>query len=134
VDDKQLKTLADRLYSARHAAVPVDFAEAEIEGAWRPELNKCHEDATIWAAHNDGWEAVRGWIVFDLSDSFLAMQPEIHFVAHSVVRDTAGKLWDITPSTISVDLRFLPHPGTDHEFTDIIEVHKLAFVDYSIPR
>lgn len=130
MDSDSLDALAKRLYAAHPSAVPLGYAEAAIEGVWKPEPKKCHENASTWAANNQGWSAVRGWSVLDLTNAFLILKPVVHFVAHSAVRDPYGKLWDITPADILQPFPFFPHPGTDEDFQELVEVHKLATVDY----
>jgi len=95
---------------------------------------QCHINADTWAAHNDGWVAVRGWVVFDMTKNPYLRPPRIHFAAHSVVRDLNGKLWDITPILASQAYPFFPHPGTNEEFEDIIARYKLEAVDYFPPE
>jgi len=131
--DTELTTLARRLHDRCRAAAVVDYAEAAIEGAWQPDANQCHANTTTWASNNAGWTAVRGWVVFDFSKYPVALfvpRRLIRFMAHSVVRDPAGKLWDITPATTSQPYPFFQHPGTDEEFEDLITRRAITGVDH----
>jgi hypothetical protein len=131
--EDELKRLAERLFERRHEASIVDRARAAFEGVLRSELKQCHANASTWAENNEGWHAVRGWVVFDFTNIRLFPRPYVHFAPHSVVRDANGKLWDITPNIMSYQYPFFPHPGTDAEFVEIVERHKLDDgVDYFV--
>jgi hypothetical protein len=125
--------LAKRLYPHYREATIVDYARVAIEAAWQPWAKECHANATTWAAHNSGWSAVRGWLVFDFS---YLPSPFIRFLAHSVVQDPDGKLWDITPPALEASRQypFFRHPGTADEFRDFVERHGLIQVDHFIDR
>lgn len=129
----EIETLAKRLGAIRHMAEVLNYAAAGFEGVWNPEPKKCHENASTWADGNEGWKAIRGWLVIDFTDSFLIPKPVVHFIAHSIVRRPDGSLWDITPSEATQQYPFVAHPGTDEEFREIVEVHRLAAVDYFPP-
>jgi hypothetical protein len=130
----ELNELAKRLYDHCHTAAFVDCADAAVVGAWEPVVNQCHANATTWASNNDGWVAVRGWLVFDFTNLFPVMPRGVRFNAHSVVQDPHGKLWDITPPAGPVSRRypFFRHPGTDEEFEDLLGRHRLVHVDYML--
>jgi hypothetical protein len=125
--------LAKRLYPHYREATIVDYARVAIEAAWQPWAKECHANATTWAAHNSGWSAVRGWLVFDFS---YLPSPFIRFPAHSVVQDPDGKLWDITPPALEASRQypFFRHPGTADEFRDFVERHGLIQVDHFIDQ
>jgi hypothetical protein len=131
----ELKQLAKRLYDHCHTAALVERADVAIEGAWKPIANRCHESATTWAANNDGWVAVRGWLVFDYTALALLvpnLPRVVRFNAHSMVQDPDGKLWDITPpgGPVSQDYPFFRHPGTDEEFENLLARYQLVHVDH----
>lgn len=91
----ELQAYSQRLFERRETAVVVRPAEASI-GDWTPQPNQCHENARTWADNHPGVIAVQGWLVFNLGQ--LGTMHCTRFVAHSVIRDEAGHMWDITPN------------------------------------
>ncbi len=61
-------------------------------GDWRPQVAQCHENVDAWVKGNLGAVAVRGWVTYA---SFGELG--IGLTAHSVVQDSDGRLFDITP-------------------------------------
>lgn len=75
---------------------------ARVElGGWKPTAKECHGNVSTWCQNTDGYSPVRGWLYFDFDDQL----SYVRFVAHSVVRDAQGILWDITPQNATQ-----PHP------------------------
>lgn len=89
------------LYARRHEAqyLPKVIMEG---GNWQPQPKYCHENVDIICDHMHGYEAVRGWLLFDYE--YLA---HVDFIQHSVVRFPDGQVVDITPSTAGSDYPFI---------------------------
>ena len=87
-------------------AVRVPFREVSLNN-WRPGHNDCHNNVDTCVAANPSCKAVRGWMI----------ESTCSLTAHSVVRDTDGQLFDITPFTDDrLRLGFIEHEGDDAAF------------------
>jgi hypothetical protein len=111
----ELREYAAQLYARRGEGRIVEPARVEI-GDWEPVPNECHHNATTIAANSDEYQAVRGWLYFNFADAL----PFVRFTAHSVVRNRAGQLWDITPYRIPRRYPFIVANLTDEAFQDMI--------------
>jgi hypothetical protein len=89
---EELIEYARDLYLRRGEAVLVPPGEASI-GDWVPQANECHSNVSTFVLNTSGFAAVRGWLYFDFVNAF----PFVRFLAHSVVRNGEGSLYDITP-------------------------------------
>ena len=87
-------------------------------------MHECHRNVTIWCEHRADHKAVRGWLFFDLTDTLQF----IRFIAHSVVEDKSGAIFDITPaqkcfspirSFAPKRMRILLNPLVEHGITNI---------------
>jgi hypothetical protein len=115
-DDAYLNALCER----RATATPVPPRQVHFRNGETPRCRNCHSNVDTWVAENPKCKPVRGWLV--ISDGLLN--------AHSVVADTDGVLFDITPQPVS-GLRFFRHPGTESEFRALIErYHEVHCVLY----
>ena len=56
------------------------------------------------------------------------------FVAHSVVRDPQGGLFDLTPSRAPVRYPFLMHPYTGEEFVLMLSRRGLIHIEHHVLR
>lgn len=123
--------LLQRLFALRDTGTIAQWADAAAED-WKPDLNECHRNADIVAGRSpDGWTAIRGWFVNDLSlAELIGFRSHIAFIAHSVVADQEGKLFDITPSRASKQYPFIRHPGTNAEFEDLIDHKNVKQLNY----
>ncbi len=99
------------LYARIGEAVPVPFESVSIE-EWQPVISDCHNNAGRWAEHDAGRKVIRGWLTWGLNEFWQST-----FIAHSVIEDRDGRLFDVTPidpHTPRPD--FLRHDGTAAEF------------------
>jgi hypothetical protein len=115
---------AASLYERRHEAVVVPSAKLSI-GDWTPAANDCHANAQTVALSCPEYEAVRGWLYFD----FVNDLPFVRFSAHSVILNSEGQLFEITPSPASQDYPFLVE---DREaiFDELIGNRGLSHIDH----
>jgi hypothetical protein len=111
------------LRERRAEGVIVPPAQVSI-GDWEPLLNQCHENVTTWCANNTEFQIVRGWLYLDFSGQF----PYEIFLAHSVVRDKDGALWDITPMQAFQQYPFIAAIESEEEYAAFVEqgVSRLA--------
>jgi hypothetical protein len=100
-----------RLSQAEH----IPFQRVSTEG-WVLKVGRCHENADAWAKNNPGSVAIRGWVTY--YGNIVA--------AHSVVQDSDGQLFDITPledeathESTRMNMRFIRHVGVDEVFFEI---------------
>jgi len=107
---------AGALYGLRDEATPVPCVDVADE-AWRPGVNRCHENVMEWCDLHPDHEIVRGWLYFSLPGLAYC-----RFVSHSVVRRPDGTLIDITPTGPLVQADpypFLPAGVSEDEYTDL---------------
>lgn len=90
--DRKLAQYAASLFSRRHEAVQVPRAAIEFPG-WQPIQNRCHANTLILESYGSGYTAVHGWLYLD----FDRTRSYVRFVAHSVIKNEADQLLDITP-------------------------------------
>ena len=91
----------------------VPFRRVSPEG-WRPKVAECHQNVDAWVKANPGTAAVRGWVTYA---SFGDLG--VGLTAHSVVQDTDGRLFDITPlldESLRRGMRFVRHVGDEAMF------------------
>ena len=85
---------------------------------WVPIVSHCHLNVDRWVESNPGHSTVRGWVLY-MSCLHESGIMGTMLTAHSVVREPAGTLYDITPlgdESVRASLRFVPHIGTEEEF------------------
>jgi hypothetical protein len=111
--DVDLKAIARSLYLRRGSGIMVPLEARETDG-WKPSPRYCHINSDRYAMENVGHQPLRGWFVFDYSDI-----GRCHFLAHSIVEDSDGKLFDLTPSPAPRP-PFLRHEGLEGEFEAIV--------------
>lgn len=99
---KQLRQYAKSLYERRHEGLYILRKPIHLND-WEPMPNHCHANALILENYGTEFEAIHGWFYLDFEQS----RDYVRFVAHSVVRDIAGNLIDITPA-ISSQAPILP--------------------------
>ncbi|RYG56589.1 MAG: hypothetical protein EON56_03860 [Alphaproteobacteria bacterium] len=118
---QELRDYGRGLYARLKEAVHVQLVDAHMPltdsdaAPWVPAAKECHDNVDIWVAshaeHAGGpqYEAVRGWLYFDLG----GMLDCVQFAAHSVVRVlSTGQLIDITPNPTESIYPFL-HANVD---------------------
>jgi hypothetical protein len=89
-------------------------------------IAECHDNVDVWLKSNPKHVAVRGWVV---NASYGA--DVVGLTAHSVVRDAAGTLFDITPVTderIRPGMVFVPHLGDDASFHRLRSGTGISFI------
>lgn len=104
------------LRERRDEGVIVSPAQVSI-GDWKPLPNLCHENVTTWCANNTDFEIVRGWLYLD----FDGQLPYEVFIAHSVIRDKDGALWDITPMEAFSRYPFIAAIESEDEYAVFVE-------------
>lgn len=78
-----------------------------------PTASNCHSNVDRWVEAHPGTTAVRGWVAFASCGDATGL------TAHSVVRDTDGQLFDITPLGNECDragIRFVSDTGGEQVF------------------
>jgi len=117
---KAHRAYAKLLYEKRSEAIHVPKVAVELPG-WQPIANECHENCAEWYLRQGNCEIIHGWICVDASAMGF-----YRFVAHSVIKDSTGSVFDITPTTISSEMLFLSG-GLDSdqyfEATDVLHEH-----------
>ena len=110
--DSYLRSLAKSLYERRHLAAQVPV-EDRADDQFAPIRGDCHVNVDKWCRLHPGHRPVRGWLVIEMIPF-----RRFHFIAHSVVKDLAGRRFDVTPQQA-----FTKHPFIEDE--DIEEVYLL---------
>lgn len=118
-----LDDFAAELYERRRHAVPVPFQSLDVSD-WKPEPNDCHANVNRLCDLALGYQAVRGWLIYDLTTL-----RRCRFIAHSVVRGPSGNLIDVTPGRLAGEQRFLVHADQD-EFYMVVTGHDLTHVEH----
>jgi hypothetical protein len=80
-----------------------------------------------WVGLQPEHQPVRGWLVIEHFD-----QRYCRFVAHSVVRDEQGRLFDLTPPGIAQRYPFLQHPYIGEEFVLMLARHGMIYIDHHL--
>jgi hypothetical protein len=109
------ESLGQKLYTMRESGVIVPH-EMRVLGDWTPSAKDCHVNAGYWAESNLGTSVVRGWFYFH----FNQMLGYVNFVAHSMIRESDGRLLDLTPRQTFEDYPFIVHPGSIEEFDALV--------------
>jgi hypothetical protein len=97
-------------------ANPVPYRRVLFADGSRPQQNCCHDNVERWVRENLGTSAVSGWV------DYMPAVNGRRLTAHSVVRGTDGKLFDITPladERVRPALRFVPHVGDEQLFSQM---------------
>ena len=95
-------------------------------GDWEPQRNQCHDNVTIWCENKPEFQTVRGWLYMDMAGQL----PYEVFMAHSVVRDSGGQLWDITPMQALESYPFIPAAEPEDAYAAFIEQGATRLVHY----
>jgi hypothetical protein len=127
---KAHRAYAKSLYERRSEAVFVPKIKITLPN-WQPKPNECHDNCTELYLRQGNCEIIHGWVCVDASAIGF-----YRFVAHSVMKDETGSLFDITPSTIESELLFLNgNLNSDQYFeaTDVLHEHwGVSNLDYLI--
>jgi hypothetical protein len=117
---KAHRAYAKLFYEKRGEAFYVPRVRVELPG-WQPKVNECHENCAEWYLREGNCEIVHGWICVDATAMGF-----YRFAAHSVIKDSTGSLFDITPTTINSELLFLSgglNSDQYFEATDVLHEH-----------
>lgn len=113
----ELAAYAAELYGRMHQAKHVPFIKVTVAGA-PAKKNNCHENANIWIEENPSFSCVRGWLCLDGG----SLSHNVLFLAHSVVADESGELYDVTPGESREPRPFLPACISEDDFAYVVEV------------
>ena len=91
-------------------------------------MHECHRNVTTWCEHSADHKAVRGWLFFDLTDAL----PFVRFIAHSLVEDKSGDIFDITPAQkVFQSYPFIRAEEDEDTFESLVE-HGITNIDLSV--
>jgi hypothetical protein len=127
--DEFLSVLVPTLWRDRQVAKIVPRQQAAL-AVGQLLMNNCHMNAAGWVRAHPSHKAVRGWLIFDLElgGQILGYEPHFDFLAHTVIEDEKGALFDITPvyDPLAGTYPFLPHPGPQAEFDEMVDTYNLV--------
>ena len=121
--NEYLQAYATRLFERRDEGIIPIKLKVSI-GDWQPIVNKCHQNVTDLCDKDNRYTPVRGWLCFDL-----APLEQIKFIAHSVVRDEDGTLYDITPVCVPRQYPFIVAEETEEIYARLNE-SGITEIDY----
>ena len=123
-----LGELAQRLYERRLQAVLVPFRDYAGPG-FRPAAQDCHRNVDLWCRARPVHKAIRGWLVLEGYP-----RPDVwRFVAHSVVEDQRGRLFDPTPPVAAGKYPFTRTEMVEEEYLLMLSARQLVHVDHRLP-
>src|ERR1039458_10759503 len=102
-------------------AVSVPFRTEVSLGEWKPERSRCHDNVDGWVSATPSHSAVRGWATRNKCyiGAGSELIPALELVAHSVVCDENGNMFDITPfadECVRQSTLFVVHVGNEESF------------------
>lgn len=121
-----LRELARELFGRRHEAISVPFRDCTAAD-FEPTRQDCHGNVARWGRLHPDHQPMRGWLVIEHLD-----RGYCRFVAHSVVRDEQGRLFDLTPPGMAARYPFLQHPYTAEEFVLMLARSGLVHLDHHL--
>lgn len=95
----------------------VPFMQVTVGGCLAKPKN-CHENVNLWVEENPTYSCVRGWLCLDGGP----LSPFVLFLAHSVVADSNGALFEVTPLDSTEPRPFLPAHLSEDDFAYVVEV------------
>jgi hypothetical protein len=101
----------DRLFERRFTARPVEQRHLAFADGALPQPNQCHDNAQRLAQEHPHLHVVRGWLIVSASEYGLLA------LAHSILRDIDGTLFDITPMPPEGAPGFLEQDGDEEQFS-----------------
>jgi hypothetical protein len=122
-----LEELAKGLYQRRDQAVAVPFRDCSSTD-FRPVMQDCHGNVDLWCRVRADHKPVRGWLMLES----YPRQGVCRFVAHSVVVDEQGRLFDLTPSSAARKCPFLKEKMSEEEYLLMLSVRRLVHVDHRL--
>lgn len=110
-----LQQYASYLYGRINEASFLTFKHVSMNGQ-APTPKNCNENARFFVASDSSYKIVYGWICVDGGNA----SPSIDFIAHSVIQDSNGQLYEITPVLSIMPRPFLSSELDEHNFADIV--------------
>ena len=111
----QIEEYKKSVFARRAEGALITRAELSI-GEWQPEFNMCHHNVTQLCVNEPSFTAIRGWLVLEAPDRTF-----LRFVAHSVVMNANGEVFDITPSKVSEEYPFIDGMLSYEEFASFVD-------------
>jgi hypothetical protein len=110
-----LRDYASYLFGRVSESEHLKFKVVNLNGN-HPLPNNCHENARKFVQSNPSYGVVYGWICVD--DGLAS--PSVDFIAHSVIQDVNGNLFEITPIYCTTSRPFLTAKLNNFDFADIV--------------
>lgn len=110
-----LKQYASYLFSRISESKNLTFKEVKIDGQL-PLSKNCHENARLFVESNPTYKTIFGWLCIDGG----IISPGVIFLAHSVIQDAAGNIYEITPIKSTEPRSFLSSELDENDFADIV--------------
>lgn len=101
----------DALWARKDDAREIERRAVRFGDGAIPEVAECHRNVDRWVSENPDHRAAAGWVIVSVFGDHL------YLVAHSVVQDAKGALFDITLTAEDQPAPFLRHEGSDASFT-----------------
>ena len=117
--------LAHRLYERRDQAIVVPCGDCS-SADFQPVEQDCHGNVEVWCKAHPGHKPVRGWLVFER----YSRPGFCRFIAHSVVEDEQGQLFDPTPTRASRRHPFVRDESVEEEFLLMLAARQLVHLDH----
>ena len=117
---------AKKIFDLMDTAAYYPFKDVEIDlefDVWKPQKGFCHHNVIHYCNDNVGYEIVCAWL-YNPQD-----RPNFIFIAHSLVRDTNGNIFDITPSDAGAVYPAIVVPN-DKDFYLIVDEYDTQRIDY----
>ena len=118
-----LNEYASRLYARRHEAFDPDDRVVRGFDAWEPKPQFCHDNVSRFVGENSEYAAVHGWLVSDRADHFA-------FIAHSIIRDSAGVYINITHPPVSLPWKYQFLKDDDPDYWAIADSASRGTIEY----
>jgi hypothetical protein len=105
--------LAKSFANRANEAVMLAFKSVRI-GDWVPAIQHCHDNVARWVERHPTSKQIFGCIRQENPP-----RNSVRLTPHSAVQDENGDLFDITPNAWGSWVWFIPHIGTEEEFTPL---------------
>jgi hypothetical protein len=120
----ELDVLVENLMLRRHEGIVVPYSPLWPNARY----GHCHNNVCEFLANNEGYRGAGAWLVHDIDQITGGLLPFVQFVPHSIVRDSAGALHDITPW---ITKPLIVHEGGN--FLQFVTEHKIERLEQSLP-
>ena len=101
------------------------------DARWIPKARDCHNNAISYCELHPDSKPVHGWLYFDLSPI-----GHVRFIAHSVVQQPNGELYDITPAEIKSEYPFIESNLDDESYSNVLDLlnfaHQISYLDHKL--